>query len=108
MKVQIHEAGPTGHPRDSWIHLVDYWYSEKGKRLVEYGKEARASQNHVHTTGCTSYANIRADFIDADANVFTQIECNPSNTKPRVQIENEDFNKLMYGDEVPKRPLGYG
>lgn len=34
-KAQLYEAGPAGHPRDSWIHLVDYWYSAKGKVCVK-------------------------------------------------------------------------
>ncbi|KAH9620361.1 hypothetical protein KSS87_012201 [Heliosperma pusillum] len=62
-KAQIYQSAPTGHPRDSWIYLVDYWYSEKGKRFSDCGKEARALQNHAHTTGAKSYANIRASFV---------------------------------------------
>ncbi|XP_074314974.1 uncharacterized protein LOC141651150 [Silene latifolia] len=112
------------------------------QRYSDCGKEARALQNHVHTSGAKSYANIRAsfeernnrepsvlemfrsthqkkdetfvkdtvteDFLDdADANVQTEIEIY-SSTKPRVQIENEAFNKLMYGGEIPNRPVGYG
>ncbi|KAH9605849.1 hypothetical protein KSS87_009441, partial [Heliosperma pusillum] len=61
-KAQIYQSALSGHPRDSWIHLVDYWYSEKGKRFSDCGKEARALQNHAHTTGAKSYANIRASF----------------------------------------------
>ncbi|KAL9236025.1 hypothetical protein vseg_010738 [Gypsophila vaccaria] len=37
-KDQIYQAGPKGHPRDRWIHLVDYWYSEKGKTFSKCGK----------------------------------------------------------------------
>ncbi|KAK9682696.1 hypothetical protein RND81_10G089900 [Saponaria officinalis] len=143
-KAQIYERGPAGHPRDSWMHLVDYWYSEEGQKLSKCGEEARGAQNYVHTTGATSYANIRADleeannreptalemfkhthlkkdkkyvkdtcaedFVDdVDAYVQTKIFTNPSKTKViREQIENEAFNKLMYGEETPKRPVGYG
>ncbi|KAK9714547.1 hypothetical protein RND81_06G102200, partial [Saponaria officinalis] len=32
----------------------------------------------------------------------------PSTSKHRLQIEDEVFKKLMYGEEAPKRPLGYG
>ncbi|KAK9705311.1 hypothetical protein RND81_07G047300 [Saponaria officinalis] len=138
---EIYQAGPSGVPLDSWIHLVDYWYSEKGKKFSQCGKEARASQNHVHTTGSTSYANIRAEFeeknkreptelevfkqthkrkdgsyvkdtvtnefvLDVDTYIETEVATNP--TKPKVQIENEAFSKLMYGEDIPKRPLGYG
>ncbi|KAL9243890.1 hypothetical protein vseg_017727 [Gypsophila vaccaria] len=61
-KDQNYQAIPKGHPRDSWIHLVDYWYSEKGKKFSDYGKEARLTQIHVHITVSISYVNIRADF----------------------------------------------
>ncbi|XP_074283755.1 uncharacterized protein LOC141608291 isoform X1 [Silene latifolia] len=112
------------------------------QRYSDCGKEARALQNYVHTSGAKSYANIRAsfeernnrepsvlemfrsthqkkdgtfvkgtvteDFLDdADANVQTEIDIY-SSTKPRVQIENEAFNKLMYEGEIPNRPVGYG
>ncbi|KAL9243933.1 hypothetical protein vseg_017765 [Gypsophila vaccaria] len=62
-KDQIYQAVPKGRPRDSWIHLVDYWYSEKGKKFYDCGKEARSTQTHMHITGSTSYANIRAAFV---------------------------------------------
>ncbi|KAK9666055.1 hypothetical protein RND81_14G156600 [Saponaria officinalis] len=138
-KDQIYQAAPSGYPRDSWIHLVDYWYSEKGNKFAERGNEARSAQNHVHTTGSTSYANIRADLEEKNGrepsileifkhthqrkdgtfvkdtitkdflvNIQTQLLLALFFTKSRVQIENEAFNKLMYGDDVPKRPLGYG
>ncbi|XP_074296698.1 uncharacterized protein LOC141627173 isoform X2 [Silene latifolia] len=32
----------------------------------------------------------------------------PSNSKSRVQLENEAFNKVMYGKDNPTRPTGYG
>ncbi|XP_074298452.1 uncharacterized protein LOC141629333 [Silene latifolia] len=32
----------------------------------------------------------------------------PSNFKSRVQLENEAFNKVMYGKDTPTRPVGYG
>ncbi|XP_074296557.1 uncharacterized protein LOC141626849 isoform X2 [Silene latifolia] len=32
----------------------------------------------------------------------------PSNSKSRVQLENEAFNKVMYGKDTPTRPVGYG
>ncbi|XP_074296140.1 uncharacterized protein LOC141623880 [Silene latifolia] len=60
-KEQIYQLAPSGHPHDSWIDLVDYWYG-KGQRYSDCGKEARALQNHVHTSGAKSYANIRASF----------------------------------------------
>ncbi|KAL2894235.1 DNA repair and recombination protein RadA [Bienertia sinuspersici] len=52
---------PCGISRDNWRKLVKYWFSEKGQYMSEYGKEARASQCHIHTFGGKSYANIRAD-----------------------------------------------
>ncbi|XP_074297998.1 uncharacterized protein LOC141628798 [Silene latifolia] len=73
-KQEIYQTKPGGVPLDSWIHLVDYWYSDKGKKFSEYGKEARASQNHVHTTGSISYANIRAEFEEKNKREPTELE----------------------------------
>ncbi|KAL2904398.1 Autonomous transposable element EN-1 mosaic protein [Bienertia sinuspersici] len=55
---------PCGISRDNWRKLVKYWFSEKGQYMSECGKEARASQCHIHIAGGKSYANIRADYED--------------------------------------------
>ncbi|KMT05821.1 hypothetical protein BVRB_7g165950 [Beta vulgaris subsp. vulgaris] len=43
---------------------------------------------------------------DAKAKVDSLKLCNP--TMPRVDVENEAFQAVMNGDEVPERPQGYG
>ncbi|KAK9671294.1 hypothetical protein RND81_12G019700 [Saponaria officinalis] len=112
-KAQIYERGPAGHPRDSWMHLVDYWYSEEGQEEAN-NREPTALEmfKHTHLKKDGKYVKdtCAEDFVDdVDAYVQTKIFTNPSKTKViREQIENEAFNKLMYGEETPKRPVGYG
>lgn len=43
---------------------------------------------------------------DAKAKVDSLKLCNP--TMSRVDVENEAFQAVMNGDEVPERPQGYG
>ncbi|KAL2905239.1 2-phosphoglycerate kinase, partial [Bienertia sinuspersici] len=57
-----YNAMPCGTSRDNWIKLVKHWFSGKGQYMLEYGKEARASQCHIHIYGGKSYANIRSDY----------------------------------------------
>ncbi|KAL8138112.1 hypothetical protein V2J09_004113 [Rumex salicifolius] len=73
-KEEIFDDVPHGQTRDSWIHLVEYWYSQESQKLSMYGKKARASKSHVHTTGCTSYANKRADFVESNGRQPSHIE----------------------------------
>ncbi|KAH9617756.1 hypothetical protein KSS87_005151 [Heliosperma pusillum] len=111
-KEQIYEAVPTGHPRASWIHLVDYWYSEKGKE--ENNKREPSvleifKRTHRKKDGTFVKDTMTEDFlIDVDASIYTATVMHPTSSKSRVLIENEAFNSVMYGNEVPKRPVGYG
>ncbi|KAL2931656.1 Protein translocase subunit SecA [Bienertia sinuspersici] len=59
-----YNAMPGGISRDNWRKLVKFWFSKKGQYMSECGKEARASQSHIHISGGKSYANIRADYED--------------------------------------------
>ncbi|KAL2922621.1 Cadherin EGF LAG seven-pass G-type receptor 2 [Bienertia sinuspersici] len=59
---QHYDLVPTGHSRNDWIKLVDHWFSPKGQKLSQIGKEARSLQCQVHTMGSNSYANLRADY----------------------------------------------
>ncbi|XP_047943948.1 uncharacterized protein LOC125190640 [Salvia hispanica] len=43
-------------PLQQWIHLVHYWFSNKGKIGSEIGKRARAQQVAPHTSGSESFA----------------------------------------------------
>ncbi|KAK9690391.1 hypothetical protein RND81_09G124500 [Saponaria officinalis] len=107
---EIYQAGPSGVPLDSWIHLVDYWYSEKGKEEKNKREPTELEvfkQTHKRKDGSYVKDTLTNEFVlDVDTYIETEVATNP--TKPKVQIENEAFGKLMYGEEIPKRPLGYG
>ncbi|KAL6565440.1 hypothetical protein OROHE_004495 [Orobanche hederae] len=57
---EIYNDVPEGHPRFSWIKLVDHWHSPKD--LSAKGKTTRACQDLPHTTGSISFANVREEF----------------------------------------------
>ncbi|KAL6550509.1 hypothetical protein OROMI_020997 [Orobanche minor] len=59
---EIYNDVPEGHPRFSWMKLVDHWHSPKGQDLSAKGKTARACQDLPHTTGSISFANVREEF----------------------------------------------
>ncbi|KAL2924249.1 DNA replication licensing factor mcm4 [Bienertia sinuspersici] len=59
---QHYDLVPSGHSRSDWIKLVDHWFSPKGQKLSQIGKEARSLQFQAHTMGSNSYANLRADY----------------------------------------------
>ncbi|KAL2933644.1 Alanine racemase [Bienertia sinuspersici] len=68
---------PCGISRDNWRKLVKYWFSEKGQvmqYMSECGKEARASQCHIHISGGKSFANIRADYEDKHGEEMSLVE----------------------------------
>ncbi|XP_048496292.1 uncharacterized protein LOC125495575 [Beta vulgaris subsp. vulgaris] len=55
---------PYGITSNQWIKMVKHWDSQEGKKLLELGKEARASLNHLHICGSKSFANKQADYED--------------------------------------------
>ncbi|KAJ8431283.1 hypothetical protein Cgig2_014329 [Carnegiea gigantea] len=73
-KEAMYELVPKGHSRDGWMRLVDYWCSKKHETLAEIGRDARASQTHCHTTGSTSYAKKRANFVETHGREPTHLE----------------------------------
>ncbi|KAL2933279.1 Glutamine synthetase [Bienertia sinuspersici] len=97
-----YNAMPGGISRDNWRKLVKFWFSEKGQYMSKCGKEARASQSHIHISGGKSYANIQADY--AKDNMLAAVD----GSKSRKEVEDEVFESLMYGGELPKRPQGFG
>uniref|UniRef100_A0A803NAB5 Transposase n=1 Tax=Chenopodium quinoa TaxID=63459 RepID=A0A803NAB5_CHEQI len=69
-------------------------------------KKARASQNQIHTSGSKSFANQQADYDDVKAKVELLRMMHPKISEK--ELEDEAFQKTMYRDEVPDRPVGYG
>ncbi|XP_056688500.1 uncharacterized protein [Spinacia oleracea] len=58
---QNYDSIPDGVSSSSWNDLVDYWFSLKGTKLSQLGKDARAVRGHIHNSGPTSFANRRED-----------------------------------------------
>ncbi|KAL2894904.1 DNA replication licensing factor mcm4 [Bienertia sinuspersici] len=92
---QHYDLVASGYSRSDWIKLVDHWFSPKGQKLSQIGKEARSLQCQVHTMGFNSYANLWVDYDDAKAKVD-------------VDIEDKAFHDLMNGGDIPERPQGFG
>ncbi|KAL6577081.1 hypothetical protein OROMI_011357 [Orobanche minor] len=133
---EIYNDVPEGHPRFSWMKLVDHWHSPKGQDLSAKGKTARACQDLPHTTGSISFANVREEFkriekrLPSNMELFEQTHtpkngifpdnslskeflvierlANSSPSKSRIDIENDVFNDLMYENDNPKCLVGYG
>ncbi|KAL2901074.1 Thiopurine S-methyltransferase [Bienertia sinuspersici] len=67
---QHYDSVPSGHTSNDWIMLVNYWFSPKGQKLSEIGKEARSLQCQTHIMGANSYANMQADYVSTSFNLF--------------------------------------
>lgn len=59
---QVASIVPKGVVPTQWTKLVDYWFSDRSQYLSTRGKEARAAQLHLHTTGSKSFARKRDEF----------------------------------------------
>ncbi|KAJ8433710.1 hypothetical protein Cgig2_019819 [Carnegiea gigantea] len=122
-KEDMYELVPKGHSRDGCMRLVDYWCSKEHEyTLAEIGRGARASQTLCHTTSSASYAEKRANFVETYGREPTHSKffkethskvgggfvANTTTETFLVEIKNEVFDELMYEEENPKRPIGFG
>ncbi|KAL2896242.1 DNA replication licensing factor mcm4, partial [Bienertia sinuspersici] len=126
---QHYDLVPSGHSRSDWIKLVDHWFSPKGQKLSQIGKEARSLQCQVHTMGSRTWKKMglveawershmrkdgsfvegttTEDFLDdAKAKVESLKLANSSCSS--VDVEDEAFHDLMNGGDIPERPQGFG
>ncbi|KAL2905003.1 glycoprotein [Bienertia sinuspersici] len=106
-KEQHYDPVPSGHTSNDWIKLVNRWFSPKGQKLSQMGKEARSLQCQTHIMGSNSYTNMRADYLDAKAKVETMKLSAPS-TFCKEDLEDEAFHDVMNGGKIPERPQGFG
>ncbi|KAL2900882.1 hypothetical protein RDABS01_025964 [Bienertia sinuspersici] len=127
-KEQHYDPVPSGHTSNDWIKLVNHWFSPRGQKLSQMGKEARSLQCQTHIMGSNSYANMRADYershvrkdgsfvegtatedflLDAKAKVETMKLSAPS-TSYKEDLEDEAFHDVMNGGKIPERPQGFG
>ncbi|KAL2900597.1 Ribosomal RNA small subunit methyltransferase C, partial [Bienertia sinuspersici] len=123
---------PSGHTSNDWIKLVNYWFSPKGQKLSQIGKEALSLQCQTHIMGANSYANLRADyeaehgkpmglikawershvrkdgsFHDTKAKVET-LKLSAPSTFSVEDLEDEAFDDVLNRGKIPKRPQGFG
>ncbi|KAJ8441793.1 hypothetical protein Cgig2_021483 [Carnegiea gigantea] len=110
-KEAMYELVPKGHSHDGWMRLVGYWCSKEHETLAEIGTDARALQTlklmeesqHIWS----SLKRHMAKTTEASAKVQERL-LSSSPSKTQVEIENEVFDELMYEEENPKRPIGFG
>uniref|UniRef100_A0A803MZB6 Uncharacterized protein n=1 Tax=Chenopodium quinoa TaxID=63459 RepID=A0A803MZB6_CHEQI len=74
--------------------------------MTKLGKAARALQVLVRKSGAKSFSNPKDILEDAIKKVQESLDSSSSSI-PKVDIENEVFNQLMYQDRTPKHPLNY-
>ncbi|KAL2933666.1 Seed lectin subunit I [Bienertia sinuspersici] len=104
---QHYDPVPSGHTSNDWIKLVNYWFSPKGQKLSEIGKEARSLQCQTHIMCANSYANMRADYHDAKAKAET-LKLSAPSTSCKEDLEDKAFHDVMNGGKIPERPQGFG
>ncbi|KAL2923204.1 Aspartate carbamoyltransferase [Bienertia sinuspersici] len=80
---QHYDPVTSGHTSNDWIKLVNYWFSAKGQKFSQIGKESRSLQCQTHIMGVNSYANLRADYVSPSSNFFGEAE----HGKPMGSIE---------------------
>ncbi|KAL2933468.1 50S ribosomal protein L9 [Bienertia sinuspersici] len=120
------QVPPSGISSNNLIKLVKYWHLNKGK--VKCGKKARAFLNQYHRSDSNSFANQQANNEDEhgekirllalwlkshtgkDGSFLSGIDTNDIvyPIKSQLEFENEAFGEIMYEDEIPDCPVGYG
>ncbi|KAJ8439473.1 hypothetical protein Cgig2_008504 [Carnegiea gigantea] len=110
-KEDMYELVPKGHSRDGWMRLVDYWCS-KEHEVETHGREPTHLEFFKETHGKVGggfVANTCTESFLNEASARVQERLlNSSPSKTQVEIENEVFDELMYEEENPKRPIGFG
>ncbi|KAL2933492.1 Dynein heavy chain cytoplasmic, partial [Bienertia sinuspersici] len=82
-KEQHYDPVPSGHTSNDWIKLVNHWFSPKGQKLSQMGKEARSLQCQTH------------------------IMASAPSTSCKEDLEDEAFYDVMNGGKNPERPQGF-
>ncbi|KAL2926171.1 Enolase [Bienertia sinuspersici] len=104
------QVPPSGISSNNWIKLVKYWHSDKGKE-DEHGEKmsllALWIKSHMGKDGNFLSGTDTNDFVD-DVNAKVEQLRLKYPTKSQLELENEAFEEIMYQDEIPDRPVGYG
>ncbi|KAL2900773.1 Glutathione hydrolase 3 [Bienertia sinuspersici] len=101
---------PGGTSRDNWRKLVKFLFSEKGQE-DKHGEEMSLVQLYedvnIRKDGSFIEGTDAQDFLDdakAQANILAAVD----GSKSRKEVEDEVFESIMYGGELPKWPHGFG
>ncbi|KAL2930578.1 60S ribosomal protein L13, partial [Bienertia sinuspersici] len=86
---QHYDLVPSGHSRSDWIKLVDHWFSPKGQKLSQIGKEARLLQ-------CQDDAKAKVESLKLANSCCSSVD-----------VEDKAFHDLMKGGDIPERPQGF-
>ncbi|KAJ8426083.1 hypothetical protein Cgig2_002033 [Carnegiea gigantea] len=96
----MHEIVLKEHSHDGWMRLVDYWCS-KQHEVEAHGRDPTHLEFFVANTATEGFLN------EVTSKVQEQL-LTSSPSKTQVEIENEMSDELMYEEENPKQPIGFG
>ncbi|KAL2931037.1 Transaldolase, partial [Bienertia sinuspersici] len=114
---QIENDNPGGIVQGTWLELVKYWYSGQSKKYADNGREAQAMLSHLHTNAPQALPiqemnlrwNMEESQVDMEKSKIDASVASSSSSKPRIEVEDEVFNELMYDkDNSNQKPVGYG
>ncbi|KAL2931130.1 Fanconi anemia group C protein [Bienertia sinuspersici] len=113
---QIENDNPGGIVRGTWLELVKYWYSVKVRNMltmvekhelclvifIQMAPQALPIQEMNLRWNMEESQDMAKSKIDASV-------ASSSSSKPRIEVEDEVFNELMYDkDNSNQKPVGYG
>ncbi|KAL2923010.1 Fanconi anemia group C protein, partial [Bienertia sinuspersici] len=109
---QIENDNPGGIVRGTWLELVKYWYSGQSKEM-EHGREPGGyeffDRTHKTKDGVYPENTNTQELIDMAKSKIDASVASSSSSKPRIEVEDEVFNELMYDKENSnQKPVGYG
>ncbi|KAL2931553.1 tRNA N6-adenosine threonylcarbamoyltransferase, partial [Bienertia sinuspersici] len=109
---QIENDNPGGIVRGTWLELVKYWYSGQSKEM-EHGREPGGyeffDRTHKTKDGVYPENTNTQELIDMAKSKIDASVASSSSSKPRIEVEDEVFNELMYDkDNSNQKPVGYG
>ncbi|KAL2900945.1 Transaldolase, partial [Bienertia sinuspersici] len=132
---QIENDNPGGIVQGTWLELVKYWYSGQSKRStamlshlhtnapqalpiqemnLRWNMEESSGyeffdRTHKTKDGVYPENTNTQELIDMEKSKIDASVASSSSSKPRIEVEDEVFNELMYDkDNSNQKPVGYG
>ncbi|KAL2922859.1 Ribonuclease HIII, partial [Bienertia sinuspersici] len=108
---QIENDNPGGIVRGTWLELVKYWYSGQSKEM-EHGREPGGyeffDRTHKTKDGVYPENTNTQELIDMAKSKIDASVASSSSSKPRIEVEDEVFNELMYDkDNSNQKPVKF-